>query len=1318
MAAVSRAELVCGAEVEVHGLLKQTELNGEWGTLAEFRELGDGSAGAVVLFDDPFGDMLLPTIRLRPVPLVVGCTVEGKEGEFEGVEGIVKGIDNGTGTATVNFGAGTKELKYEQLRPVRSDTYSRAPVPDDAPSAAQARPSLGTPPPVQHQDPEPAVTPPEEQIAPAVAAEEAAPAAAEDEKVPADSSGEEGGGEESPAEEEAPTGPSPEEIQTIEAETSARQDVGGAEGAARDSELRAFAERCAATVREQLQALQEEEGTGRTSLQEDAERLLTDTASWETSERSGLLEEDRRRDKELAVQLSLIEQRRKDQQRQWREQADRPAREDQSKDKDQGDRERLTRERQADRERRLQQRMERRQAGMHRGKVLRGSVTERRDKMDVGEQASEYFKTDGNPAGVLGDLVEISAGWWAATQQTWDGALPENTRRMLSVLTAAEETARESALSGLQKYIVEALRCADRHATWANLQRMRGRGRPRHPADRSSAVAMARQKVADVTELAQVVAEYRDELRRLRTDAQDALSAVGAEEGGIDDGFARRPLEVSDDVAAGLAPFRELDSKGKARKRFAEDCRPPDGVADVAVQVADMLGKLEAGIAATLDQGAPPGEGVLLAESMPTEALDAVESLRLDHSDLTALHEDYARAINASCVESCRQLRKALDLALWAAGDGDTALSREKGRVQQYGQAAVPDVDGLPPLLEACAAASKAVTEGAVLIDYSVGDYQELERQRRALCSSMDAVRNTERLYLQSAELYPEVVQHVPDGLRMSIDVGLALPEYRYEEFVVDHTLTGQLRMAGEGKRDIVCAKLDSVEGTLDGLYVLKQQPTWEGEAGATRFLHGCKTLHCIPDGVLQPEGVMAKTDEQGQRETYLVYKHVQDGSFADRLQRYREDGEAFAKIAPTFVALLRALAKAHAAALPHGDLKPANILLRGDEVVLTDFDLAQPATEAPAGQEEDAAALSSSGPRPGRGAAAVAPPPGSAHSPRGWQDRLRSSALKGDVGFAAFAPPEAITAPEYRRSVQADVFAAGLMVLDAIGGELHGDGALAMPEGSDELAAKIGGLVKRMLSTAPSGRPSAASAWREMAAAVLPAEALAQSTEQLREVQRDEESLQPAHWSIPRAARSVYTRALELDEADVRERFGALVVSPLTSVASVLRNESPQLWATYAARRREVVAEAGADGGTTPGIQAPMASAAFPGDTWLLYFTALTPREGTLAAQYGLCPKASPTGPFGEALVFASSVEHCDLDASTPERVLLLCRVALGNVHVVPGDTAPGLPSPPEGSHSVRSNDGKRFAVYDAAQVYVEYVVTCETLMETMVSD
>ncbi|SCE29597.1 Serine/threonine protein kinase [Streptomyces sp. SolWspMP-5a-2] len=80
---------------------------------------------------------------------------------------------------------------------------------------------------------------------------------------------------------------------------------------------------------------------------------------------------------------------------------------------------------------------------------------------------------------------------------------------------------------------------------------------------------------------------------------------------------------------------------------------------------------------------------------------------------------------------------------------------------------------------------------------------------------------------------------------------------------------------------------------------------------------------------------------EDGER-PYLVMELLEGGSLADRIAaRGPVDAAEAARIG---IALLGALATAHAAGVLHRDLKPANVLLdpAGDRVVLTDFGIAQ----------------------------------------------------------------------------------------------------------------------------------------------------------------------------------------------------------------------------------------------------------------------------------------------------------------------------------------------------------------------------------------
>ncbi|MGW1216578.1 protein kinase domain-containing protein [Streptomyces sp. NPDC002499] len=80
---------------------------------------------------------------------------------------------------------------------------------------------------------------------------------------------------------------------------------------------------------------------------------------------------------------------------------------------------------------------------------------------------------------------------------------------------------------------------------------------------------------------------------------------------------------------------------------------------------------------------------------------------------------------------------------------------------------------------------------------------------------------------------------------------------------------------------------------------------------------------------------------EQDER-PYLVMELIDGGSLADRIStRGPVDAPEAARIG---IALLSALAAAHAAGVLHRDIKPANVLLgsEGDRIVLTDFGIAQ----------------------------------------------------------------------------------------------------------------------------------------------------------------------------------------------------------------------------------------------------------------------------------------------------------------------------------------------------------------------------------------
>ncbi|MBA8954286.1 serine/threonine protein kinase [Actinomadura namibiensis] len=94
----------------------------------------------------------------------------------------------------------------------------------------------------------------------------------------------------------------------------------------------------------------------------------------------------------------------------------------------------------------------------------------------------------------------------------------------------------------------------------------------------------------------------------------------------------------------------------------------------------------------------------------------------------------------------------------------------------------------------------------------------------------------------------------------------------------------------------------------------------------AARLRHpGIVTVH---DRLYGPDG-----------RPWIVMEYVQGGSLADMLaERGRLEVPAVASIG---LAILTSLRLAHSAGVVHRDVKPANVLLEGDRVVLTDFGIA-----------------------------------------------------------------------------------------------------------------------------------------------------------------------------------------------------------------------------------------------------------------------------------------------------------------------------------------------------------------------------------------
>jgi serine/threonine protein kinase len=154
------------------------------------------------------------------------------------------------------------------------------------------------------------------------------------------------------------------------------------------------------------------------------------------------------------------------------------------------------------------------------------------------------------------------------------------------------------------------------------------------------------------------------------------------------------------------------------------------------------------------------------------------------------------------------------------------------------------------------------------------------------------------------------------------------------------------LQEAGDGGKVVVCRPKEdktAVEKLDDEEYVLKMcsKRHLRTEKVEQQFRHVQQRLLAIPPhpGVLVPERV----HEDGSY-YYMVMKKAQGGTLFDSLLSKFGDGVIPGGVVKSAMQqILEAMAHIHANGLLHRDIKPDNIVVHDDKVMLIDFDHADP---------------------------------------------------------------------------------------------------------------------------------------------------------------------------------------------------------------------------------------------------------------------------------------------------------------------------------------------------------------------------------------
>lgn len=176
----------------------------------------------------------------------------------------------------------------------------------------------------------------------------------------------------------------------------------------------------------------------------------------------------------------------------------------------------------------------------------------------------------------------------------------------------------------------------------------------------------------------------------------------------------------------------------------------------------------------------------------------------------------------------------------------------------------------------------------------------------------------------------------------------------------------------------------------------------------------------------------------------------------------------------------------------------------------------------------------------------------------------------------------------------------------------------------------------------------------------------------------------------------------------------------PGSAVARCDRIEDSSLWDRYTTKRAEIRTRGALIQDIKPetsdllGFSATTTLDTSVNEVWLFHGTEETAARGIAKSNFTMPTSA---GNFGKGAYFAEAAKKSDAYAkkvrdSGPElagcKVMMLCRVVLGNIKMVDGTDrqAERLVQDPLVDSVLGKTDFREFLVYDAAQIYPEYIM------------